>query len=102
MRQDGRRPSARSFDVVAPSPYKRMMPKVALKPVYALVGSDPFLQLQKLSELLAQLPPDIQRADFEGERAELADVLDELRSFAMFGGGKLVTVRNADEFLTRF
>src|SRR2546421_3426975 len=78
------------------------MPKVALKPVYALVGSDPFLQLQKLAELLAQLPPDIQRADFEGDRAELADVLDELRSFAMFGGGKLVTVRNADEFLTRF
>jgi DNA polymerase III subunit delta len=72
------------------------------KPVYALVGADPFLQLQKQHEVLSQLPPDAQRADLDGERAELADVLDELRSFAMFGGGKVVVVRNADAFLTRF
>src|SRR5688500_3841470 len=72
-------------------------------PVYALVGEDSFLQLQKLSEILALMPPDVQRADADGERAELADVLDELRSFAMFGGGgKLVVLRNADAFLTRF
>ena len=32
----------------------------------------------------------------------VADVLDELRSFAMFGGTKVVVVRNADAFLTRF
>lgn len=72
------------------------------KPVYALVGSDNFLQLQKLAEVLAQLPPDAQRTDLDGERAELADVFDELRSFAMFGSGKVVILRNADEFLTRF
>jgi DNA polymerase III delta subunit len=73
-----------------------------LKPVYALVGSDPFLQLEKLQSLLRAAPPDVQRIDADGERAELAEVLDELRSFAMFGGGKLVTVRNADAFVTRF
>ncbi len=72
------------------------------KPVYALVGSDSFLQMQKLSELLKQLPNDVQRLDFDGERAELADVLDELRSFSMFGSGKLVVVRSADEFISRF
>ena len=72
------------------------------KPVYALVGADSFLQLQKQREILAELPPDAQRADLDGERAELAEVLDELRSFAMFGGGKVVVVRNADAFLTRF
>src|SRR3954466_1819549 len=73
------------------------------KPVYALVGPDPFLQLQKLAGILKQLPADVQRIDVDGERAELADVLDELRSFAMFGGGhKLVVVRDADEFLSRF
>jgi DNA polymerase III delta subunit len=71
------------------------------KPIYALVGSDAFLQLQKLGLILAQIP-DAQRADYDGERAELADVLDDLRSFAMFGGSKAVVVRSADEFLTRF
>ena len=72
------------------------------KPVYALVGSDAFLQLQKLGDVLKLLPPGVQRVDVEGERAELANVLDELRSFAMFGGGKLVVVRDADEFITRY
>jgi DNA polymerase III subunit delta len=72
------------------------------KPVYALVGGDAFVGLQKLREVLAILPPDAQRTDLDGERAELAEVLDELRSFAMFGGGKVVVVRNADAFITRF
>lgn len=72
------------------------------KPVYALVGPDSFLQLQKLSAIVKQLPGDAQRVDADGERAELADVLDELRSFAMFGGAKLVVVRDADAFITRF
>ena len=71
-------------------------------PVYALVGPDPFLQLLRLAEILRGLPPDAQRVDADGERAELADVLDELRSFAMFGGGKVVVVRDADAFITRF
>ena len=72
------------------------------KPIYALVGSEPFIQLQKLAEILALLPPGAQRSDFDGEKAELADVLDDLRSFAMFGGGKIVVVRNGDEFITRY
>lgn len=72
------------------------------KPVYALVGSDAFLQLQKLREVLKELPADAQRTDVDGERADLADVLDDLRSFAMFGSGKVVVVRSADAFITRF
>jgi DNA polymerase-3 subunit delta len=48
------------------------------------------------------LPKDAARMDVDGERAELADVLDELRSFAMFGGGKVVVVENGDEFISRF
>jgi DNA polymerase-3 subunit delta len=74
----------------------------AAKPAYALVGSDSFLQLEKLREILRLMPKDVQRVDADGERAELADVLDELRSFAMFGGAKLVVVRDADEFISRF
>lgn len=74
----------------------------AVSPVYALVGTDSFRQLQSLHDILAAMPADVQRADVDGERAELADVLDELRSFAMFGGAKLVVVREADAFITRF
>src|SRR6185437_6851336 len=73
-----------------------------VKPVYALVGAESFVQIQKLREILEQLPPDVQRVDLDGERAELSEVVDELRSFAMFGGGKVVVLRNADAFLTRF
>jgi DNA polymerase-3 subunit delta len=72
------------------------------KPVYALVGDDSFLQLQKLAEIRAALSKNVQQIDLDGERAELADVLDELRSFAMFGDGKLVIVRSADDFISRF
>ncbi len=71
-------------------------------PVYALVGDDSFLQLQALAQVMKELPKDADRIEFDGERAELAEVLDELRSFAMFGGGKVVVVRNADDFITRF
>jgi DNA polymerase III delta subunit len=73
-----------------------------LKPVYALAGADLFLQLDQLGELLRDAPKDIQRVDLDGESAQLADVLDELRSFAMFTSAKLVSVRNADPFLTRY
>jgi DNA polymerase III subunit delta len=72
------------------------------KPVYALVGEDSFAQIQELGKILRDLPPDAQRADYDGQTAELADVLDELRSFAMFGGGKVVVVRNGDELVERF
>lgn len=72
------------------------------KPVYALVGEDSFLQLEKLESIRRELGKDIQPVDFDGERAELAEVFDELRSFAMFGGGKLVVMRNADEFISKF
>jgi len=67
----------------------------------ALAGSDSFLQLEALAALMKKLPPDTQRIDFEGPTAQLADVLDELRSFAMFGGAKVVVVREAEEFVAK-
>src|SRR5688500_18017831 len=72
------------------------------EPVYALVGSDSFLQMQRLTELLSTLPKDVQRLEFDGDRADLPDVLDELRSYAMFGGSKLVVIRSAEEFISRY
>ena len=48
------------------------------KPVIALVGDEPFLQLQKLQQIIAQFPSDVQRIDLDGTRAELADALRRL------------------------
>ena len=72
------------------------------KPVIALVGADAFLQTEQLRAIVKILPGDAQRMDFDGESASLSQVLDELRSFSMFGSTKLVVVREADAFITRF
>jgi DNA polymerase III delta subunit len=58
--------------------------------------------LQELGRILSEVGTGVQRVDVEGEKAELAEVLDELRSFAMFGGAKVVVVRDADDFLSRY
>jgi len=73
-----------------------------LSPIYALIGSDSFLQLQFLADILKQAGKGVQRIDIDGERAELAEVLDEVRCFAMFGGTKAVVVQNADAFITKY
>ena len=78
------------------------MPKAKRHAVYALVGDEPFLQTEALRAVMARLPDGAERIDKEGESAELADVLDELRSLSMFSAAKAVVVRNADEFITRF
>jgi len=52
--------------------------------------------------VLALFPADAQRTDVDGEQAQLAEVLDELRSFAMFGGVKVVVMHNADAFLKEY
>lgn len=72
-----------------------------VKPVYALLGEDSFLQLQALREILREAK-DAQRVDVDGERAELAEVFDELQSYAMFGGSRIVVMRNADEFVKKY
>jgi DNA polymerase-3 subunit delta len=70
-------------------------------PVYALVGEDSFLQLQAVTRLAAEMGPQTQRIDFDGESADLATVFDELRSFSMFASSKLVVLRSADEFISK-
>ena len=72
------------------------------KPVYAFIGADPFLQSESLSALNDSLGSNLQHMEFDGEKAELSNILDELRSFAMFGSGKLVVIREADAFISRF
>lgn len=68
----------------------------------AIVGADVFLQLEAIGDVLKRAPKDADRVDLDGETARLADTLDELRSPSMFGGFKLVVVRSADDFVSKF
>jgi DNA polymerase III delta subunit len=74
---------------------------MAFKPVYALVGPEPLLQIEELRKLVAQLPPETQRVDLDGDEAELSDLLDRLNTFSLFGGHNLVVLRQADDFLSK-
>ena len=75
--------------------------KPASAAVTAVVGNEPYLQRVALEQLIAAAPPDAQRLDFDGSAADAGDVFDEARSVAMFGGARLVVVRDADEFFTK-
>jgi DNA polymerase III subunit delta len=70
------------------------------QPVFAIVGQDVFLQLQALQDISSTMPPDTQRVDVDAD-SELSLVLDELRSVSMFGGYKLVVIREADNFVSK-
>lgn len=72
------------------------------KPVYAIVGPETFLQRQALRSILGVLPDDAQRVDIEGPSAQPSDVFEELRSFAMFGGSRVVVIREADAFISAY
>lgn len=83
-----------------PGRASRAAPRQAV-PVWALVGDDPFLLSQALAQVIGAQPQGAQRTDLDGPAADPADVFDELRSFAMFGGSRVVVVRDADEFISR-
>ncbi len=77
------------------------------RPVCAVFGDEPFLRRQALLRLrqavLGGDEADFSLSTFEGRSVELADVLEELATLAMFGGGqRLVVVDEADEFVTRY
>lgn len=72
--------------------------------VLVLHGSEQFLlrrHLQTLVEALLRVHGDLARFGFDGESASAAEVLDELRSFGLMAGHKLVVVEQADRFLAR-
>ena len=72
-----------------------------LPPVVAVAGGEPFLQRQAVDAILQAAGADAQRADVDGATAEPAEVFDELRSMAMFGGRRVVVVRDAEQFVQR-
>ncbi|MBI3723503.1 DNA polymerase III subunit delta [bacterium] len=90
----------------APAPLD-LAPRLAergLEPLYLLEGPESYLRARALDELrrfagTKDVPADL--ADFEGEKAELALVLDEVRTIPFFSGSRLVFVRDADALLAR-
>jgi DNA polymerase-3 subunit delta len=75
------------------------------RPVCALFGDEAFL-LRKvrlaLREEVLGAEGDFSLTTFDGRDAELADVLEELTTTAMFGSVRLVAVEQADDFVSRF
>ncbi|MHC4217948.1 MAG: DNA polymerase III subunit delta [Planctomycetota bacterium] len=72
--------------------------------IVVLHGPEVFLQSEGAKRLQAVLETEhgkdtVQRFTFDGDTAELADVLDELRSFGLFQEHKLVIVDKADRFV---
>ncbi|HEY4759972.1 MAG TPA: DNA polymerase III subunit delta [Thermoguttaceae bacterium] len=72
--------------------------------VCAVFGDDLFLRRQALLKLreavLGGEEGDFSFTAFEGDKANLRDVLDELDTVAMFGGKRLVAVEEADDFVS--
>jgi DNA polymerase-3 subunit delta len=76
-------------------------------PVYAVFGGEPFLARQVRAQLrqwvLGSEEGEFSLSTFDGASAVWKDVLEELSTLAMFGGGKrLVVVEEADKFVSQF
>lgn len=75
-------------------------------PVYVVHGGESFLKARVIAELMNQfLPPDggdTAPSTFDGTVAGLADVLDECRTPSLLATTRVVLVRDADAFVTRF
>lgn len=84
--------------------FLRKTPPSAAKPVYAVFGDDPYLRREAIDLIVrAALGPDPDTTAVNrlaGDRAELADVLDELRTLPFLSKRRLVIVENADPFIT--
>ncbi len=75
-------------------------------PIYAVFGADAFLRGRALNEIVRGVLGDdidgMALAEYEGPKAQLADVLDECRTPSLLSSVRLVCVREADEFVTKY
>jgi DNA polymerase-3 subunit delta len=88
--------------------YLKSVDKHPAKPVCVVFGDEPFLARHAAAALqnsvLGEDSDDAEMAaiEFEGKTVELHEVLDELATPSLFGGGpRLVKVEQADDFVTR-
>jgi DNA polymerase-3 subunit delta len=75
----------------------------AIHPIYAIVGDERFLVTGALEHLLQAMSEELDAlgpAEFDGTRATLAEVLDELRTPSLLGSRRAVILDDADAFIT--
>ena len=74
-------------------------------PVYVVCGPEPFLKHETVAGLVARAlggrTDCLGPSKFEGDRAELAEVLDEVRTLSLLGEMRVVVVADADGFVSR-
>jgi DNA polymerase-3 subunit delta len=80
-------------------------PITDVPPVCALFGDEPLLKREALERIRAAVLPEedaeLSLTKFDGREAELREILDELATVSMFGGGRrMVVVEEADEFVS--
>jgi DNA polymerase III delta subunit len=76
--------------------------KEKVPPVVVLEGEEKFLKEEEISALRASIEAQFGSAEFlelDGNSATPALVLDEVRTYPLFGGGKLAILRNAQTLL---
>ena len=73
-------------------------------PIYVIFGAEEFLRLRALQEIVQRVVgadrDSMAVAEFDGESAKLADVLDEVRTASLLSPIRLVIVRDADDFVS--
>jgi DNA polymerase-3 subunit delta len=73
--------------------------------VYAVFGADAFRKRETIAELCTRIAAESGDGQgpimFDGSDAELAEVLDEVRTFSLLGGRRIVVVSGADPFVSR-
>ncbi len=74
--------------------------------IVALVGDEPFLMTdytRRLRDKVADtVDAEVETLNFDGKKADLAEVLDELRSVGLMMQHKIVVVDEAEEFVKRY
>ena len=76
---------------------------IGIHPVYAVVGHDRFLRNDALTSILPMLADEMDKlgpARFDGPQAQLAEVLDEVRTLSLLGSRRVAIVDDADPFIT--
>ena len=74
-----------------------------VRAVYAVVGQDRFLRQEVLDAILRDLAGEMDTLGpmrVDGAEAQLAEVLDEVRTMSLLGARRVAIVDSADPFIT--
>ncbi|MEE9297318.1 MAG: DNA polymerase III subunit delta [Phycisphaerae bacterium] len=76
-----------------------------LKPFCVVYGQNTFLRRRALDRIMARElgggDPSLNLQRVDGRQAEVSDVLDDVRTFSLMGGRRVVVVDEADALVTR-